>query len=253
MTPYDFDSSNPTPLYFQLQELLVKMIDEGEYKVGDPLPSEQKLIEDSGLSRTTVRQAIKNLVNQGILEKRRGVGTFVCERKRHQWNLDTIQSFRDAAVSEGRSCRTKQLSIELVDHDDRATEVYGDEIGRVYRIERLRYIDDLPAILVTTFVPERYTPGLEHFNLSERSLYDVMRREYGLTIDHADKILRAQPATATDAPMLGIEPGAPVQSVRTVAFNELDQPIEFSISRDRGDISTYRVHINHRNQMASNG
>lgn len=251
MTQFAVDKRNPMPLYFQLQELIIERIEEGAFAPGDPLPSEQTLIEESGLSRTTVRQAIENLVNQGVLEKRRGVGTFVCEQHAENfWDLNSIRSFREMATLEGKTCTTRQLSLDRVEHDERATKVFGNEAGTLWRMRRLRSIDGRPSIFSTTFVPARIAPELDRFDFSERSLFDVMGSSYGIDLDHAEKTFMAQAARVEDALLLGIEEGSPIQHVETITYNKQGEPVEFSISRDRGDVSRYKVVV-HRREKTS--
>ena len=240
------DPSVPTPLYFQLQQQIIALIEDGTFPVGTPLPSELQLIEETGLSRTTVRQAIQNLVDQGRLVKRRGVGTFVCATMQHEWDLSGIRSLREAARLEGKTCTTRQLAIEITDNDQRALAVFGPDAGPLFRLERLRLIDEMPAIVVTTFVPASCAPNLDSYDFSKSSLFDVMEHQYNIELDHAVKVLSARAADSSDANLLELKPGAPIQFVESITYTSLNIPVEYSLSRDRSDISTYRVYIDRR-------
>lgn len=238
------DKTNPTPLYFQLKNILLEKIENGDYPPGKALPGEFELIEAYDVSRTTVRQAISILVNEGYLEKRRGVGTFVRKKeKANFWDLQQLRSFRKELESSGHKIDNHCLSIKKIGTDNELEQIFGSQFEQFYCLERIRFVDGIPAICVTTYVPAEMTPDLEQYDFSKVSLFEVMNRDYGIHIHSAEKVFQAIPVSRQDAKALNIKANSPVQLVITKTFDSQQQVIEYSKSRDRGDISTYRVQL----------
>lgn len=240
----NIDKQNPMPLYFQLKNILLEKIENGEYKPNTALPAEFELVEQYDVSRTTVRQAISMLVNEGYLEKRRGVGTFIRKKeKTNTWDLQQLRSFRAELESSGHKISTQCRTIKKMDADEELKGVFGEDVTKLYCLERLRYVDDIPAICVTTYVPCEVTPSLEKYDFSVDPLFEIMNRDYQIHIQSAEKVFQAIKVSDQDAQLLQVEPGSPVQLVITKTFNDQGQVIEYSKSRDRGDISTYKVQL----------
>ena len=122
------DKNSPLPLYFQLQNKLLEKIKDGTYPQNKALPTEHELIQSYGVSRTTVRQAIDNLVKEGYIEKRRGVGTFVAEREKlNSWDLGSLKSFEEAFKESNHKIRTEALSIKAIKLDSKLQQIFGDK------------------------------------------------------------------------------------------------------------------------------
>lgn len=248
MNNFKVNKDIPMPLYYQLQQTIIEKINSGIFEENEIFPTEQVIIKESGLSRTTVRQAIDNLVNEGYLEKRRGVGTFVTSRKRNYWDLEKLRSFREEVEMRGSVSSTKLLFIEKIDSNEKLGKIFGEDIKKFYKLERLRYRDETPVILVTTYVPMNYAEGLEKYDLSNNSLFDILKKDYGVKIGYAEKEFRSNIVDKNDANYLDIGEGAPIQKVDTITYDEKGIPIEYSISRDRGDISVYKVRLNYKSE-----
>lgn len=238
-----FDTSSPTPLYFQLKEYLTKLIDTGEYPAGSALPPERELIESTGLSRTTVRQAVQMLVNEGRLERRRGVGTYVRSNAAQVWDLNHISSFRQEMERSGKTVDTKVLSMDLVENSGPLANIFNPEEHQLYRMERLRSVDGKPLVVSTTYVPKNRTPGLDKFDFSTQSLFDIMESEYYINLHHSKKALQAELVSASDAELLGIHRGAPIQHIETTTYDTTGHVVEYSVSRELGRLITYRITI----------
>lgn len=247
MREFNINKEDPLPLYVQLQREIIKKINNDEYPEHTALPAEHVIIKNSGLSRTTVRQAIDNLEKEGYIEKKRGIGTFVCTKQKRTWNLEALRSFREEFSMKGQSSKTKLLEIKKIQSDPILVKVFEGHQS-FYKLERLRFVDDIPIILVTTYVPSKLVPKLEAFNLDDNSLFGIMMNDYGVEIGYAEKEFRAKKVTSHDAKILEIEENSPIQEVTTTTYDIEGTPIEFSISRDRGDISVYKIRLNHTTQ-----
>ncbi len=240
------DKNNPTPLYFQLQNSIVDLINEGTFEENTSLPSELEIIESTGLSRTTVRQAIENLVQEGYLERRRGIGTFVKTRNKNLWDLENLRSFREVMEMEGKQSSTSLISVKKIPTNRILEKRFGEDIKEFYELERLRYLDGTPIILVNTFIPVSLVPGLDTLDLENNSLFEIMKKEYKVKIAFAEKELRARVIRPYDANLLELPLDSVVQLVDTITYNDEGKPIEYSVSRDRGDVSVYKVRLTYQ-------
>lgn len=246
---FQVDINSPVPLYYQLQQFMLDEIKAGRFTPDNPFPSEKEWVEYTGLSRTTVRQAIENLVSENILEKRRGIGTFIKKNEfKNTWNFERLRSFREEVEMNGGSCATKQLSIRTlkVSEKDKLFAIFNKNYQVFYELRRLRYLDNTPAIYVTTYVPQELTPNLDKYDFNERSLFETMVKEYKINIGSAVKELHASLATAEEAKLLNVKKNSPIQMVKTRTLDIKESPIEYSISRDRGDISLYTFRLTYQ-------
>lgn len=242
----ELDKNGPIPLYSQLKGEIINRIQKGEYKVNDRLPSEKELMEIFGISRTTVRQAVDLLVQEGYLEIRRGIGTFVSKPKYNVWELEELRSFEDEVGRKGLKTETQALGLEIVNINSELKNIYSDKYNKFYKLTRLRFVERQPSILVTTFVPYDIAPGLEKYNFSAVSLFSILKEDYHIRIDYAKKTFRAINVNKEDAKLLNIKEGTAIQLVKTITYNTDGYPFEFSISRDRGDITRFSAVLKYK-------
>jgi GntR family transcriptional regulator len=242
MSAEDIDKDVPIPYHYQLRELLRDEIAAGRWEVGERLPSERELCETFNLSRTTVREAIDALVNEGLLQREKGRGTFVAEPKILESLLQTPIGFTDAMLEQGYQVVTKVLRMEIAPAPRIATEELRLKSHEpVIIIDRLRFILNEPILLVTSYVPERICPGLIDEDLAHNSLYHVLRGRCGLTIARAKRFMEAVAANELEATLLNIEPGAPLMLIESTAYSEDGVPIEYFKARHRGDRTRFLV------------
>lgn len=238
------DKTSPVPLYFQVKEDIKKKIQEEMYTEGDALPSEIALIDLYKVSRTTIRQAVEQLVNEGFLERKRGKGTFVKKRDTFSWDLTELRSFNEVAQKKQLSTNTKVLAINVVNNDEVARLVFKEEYNEFYQIERLRFVENQPSEVVTTYVPVSIARNLEKFDFSKISLFKILQETYNIDISYAEKKFTAINCSSEDAEILNIKKNDALQLVETVTFDSSEKPIEYSIARDKGLISTFKVILN---------
>lgn len=236
----------PLPLYYQLKELVKSQIQQGILGPGDSVPSERELIEMYEISRPTVRQAINELVIEGLLIREKGRGTFVSAPKIKQWFLESLTSFSDEMAQKGLTYSTKLLSIDTVVATTTLRDVFGSSHDNFYRLERLRYVKGKPVVLVTTFLPVSLFKDLEKENLDMKSLYDIVQHKYGYHLGGATRVLEAINASEEDAQWLEIGPMEAIQLIRTIGCLDNELPFEYSIARYRGDLSSFTVTLKHQ-------
>ena len=239
----NIQKDSPVPLYYQLKEILKNKIETGELKDGEMIPSERELIELYQISRPTVRQAINELVNNQLLVRKQGYGTFVYKPKRSQWYLESLTSFSEENEKKGLSTKTTVLSIQIIEGTEELSTLFRKNYHHYYHLERLRYVEEQPVVLVSTFIPCDIAPDLEKENLTENSLYDILRNRYHFNIDYGDRSLEAVIVDKDDFKHFGISPESAIQLVKTIAYLENGEVFEYSVSRFRGDLSSFKAKL----------
>lgn len=228
------------PLYDQLVDVLREKI-ENEMDPGDLLPSERELSERYGLSRTTVRLALKELETLGLINRKHGKGTFVSDLS-GAMDLTTNYSFTEQMREAGREPKTVDLEFEVC----AATKQVADRMGlapgdKVVYMKRLRFADGVPMMVERTYVPEATFPSLTREDLEGRSLYAIIENDYHQTIRVAEEEFFASVARKNDAEVLGIAEGAPVLQLSRLTYNDENEAIEYTHSVARADQFKYKV------------
>lgn len=238
------NKNTPVPLYFQLETLILEEIENGTYPPGSMIPTEKELSQMFNISRTTVRQAIMDLVQKERLYRTKSKGTFVAYPKTSQDFMRTILSYDDDVRAAGKNPSTEVLAFEVVNLPHEIAVEMGLEAGaKAILLYRKRLVDQDPLVRVKTYLPYDLCSFLLDYDFSTESLYHVMskRRE-----THVVKLVRtceARSANSEDAEILGIKRGRPIQYFSSVGYNCDGQIIEYSLARYRGDLSKFRVVI----------
>jgi DNA-binding GntR family transcriptional regulator len=218
------DRTNPIPLYFQVASRLEQLIESGEITAGTKLDNEIDLAAQLGVSRPTMRRAIQYLVEQGMLVRKRGVGTQVVHPKVRR--PVELSSLYDDLTKAGRSPRTEVRLLELRPASDTVAQALGiDEGSDVVWIERLRYAGREPLALMHNAVPV----GLLHIEaaeLEDRGLYELLRAT-GHTPRIASQVIGARIATAAEARLLMETRGAPLLTMTRTAWDATGSAVEY--------------------------
>jgi DNA-binding GntR family transcriptional regulator len=219
---FDIDRSSPTPLYFQLARAIEGAITGGALPAGSRLDNEILLAQRYGLSRPTVRRAVQELVDKGLLVRKRGVGTQVIQPHVRR-SVELTSLYEDLARS-GATPTTAVLSIEHVPAPpDVATELDLPEGADVVVLRRLRRSDGEPLALMTNWLPGRFTPTPEE--LAERGLYQYLRGQ-GVHLRVAHQRIGARLARTEEARLLEEPPRAALLTMQRTAFDDEGVPIE---------------------------
>lgn len=234
----------PIPLYFQLKELIMAEIKDGEYKSGDPIPTEKDLSEIFEISRTTVRQAITELVQEGWLYRIKSKGTFVSRPKINQSFVQALGSFNDQIIKSGRTPHTELLNFKVMTPPEHvAKELKLQEDDKVIYIHRKRCADNEPIVMVKTYLPYNKCSFVLEHNLAEESLYPILATNEVTHIYKIKRLIEAVNATEYDVKNLEIKRGKAIQQFISVGSNMFDDPIEYSLARYRGDRNSFEVII----------
>lgn len=197
------DRTSGPSLDMQLATAISKAVHKGILGPNDPLPDERELCEALGLPRSIVRQALETLRTSGEISRRAGVGTFVAPHYMRR-QLGSVYKFTEAVRAEGQEPRSEVISFErtyAAGFSSRTLDLPSNEPS-IFRIERLRYADDVAVSLEIEHIPSERFEGLQNADLTG-SLYDLLEREWGVEVGDADEYYQAVLLTKRVAAMLG--------------------------------------------------
>ncbi len=239
------DRTSAIPYYYQLKQSLSDRITSGELAPGAQLPGEHELCALYNVSRTVVRQALNELCYEGLVERHRGKGTFVARPKLPEGLISRLTGLYEDATARGRTLRSTVLTLKEAPATSSIAERLGMRPGEpVIELERLRFMDDQPWVVVTTYLPAGLAPDLARRDLGgDVSLYRLLERDYGLPIVAAVRTVEATVAGPRDAALLRIAEGDPLLVLRSVSLTTDDRPLEYFIAHHRGDQSAFTVYL----------
>ena len=224
--PVTVDRTSRVPLHVQLADQLERAIQGGDLPVGSRLSNEIDLAASYGLSRPTVRQAIARLVDQGLLVRKRGVGTQVVGRADRVRRSLELTSLYDDLAKHGRRPQTEVLRLGTVTAtSDVASALQCQRGDRVLRLERLRSADGEPLALMRNWLPAELIDA-DAADLADHGLYELMRSR-GVRLKVAHQTISARPAAPDQARLLGEPVGAPLLATTRVTYADHGRPVEY--------------------------
>ena len=218
------------PLYAQVEEIIRQRLIDNYWNPGEALPSEIQLAAELGVSQGTVRKALNDMVAENLLVRHQGRGTFVSEHTERRalflfFNLVGEDGTRTMPVSRMISCEHRKATAE----ERRRLELAAG--AEVITVLRLRSLHGEPTIVDRVTVSRALFPGLgDHVKLPE-NLYRFYQGEYGITITKAQERVRAVSATAQEAKLLNLDPGAPLLEIDRISLSLDARPVEWRVSR----------------------
>ncbi|WP_420113133.1 GntR family transcriptional regulator [Pseudactinotalea sp.] len=225
------DRASPVPLYFQLAEQLTAAISDGRAQPGDPFENEVAMSERLGLSRPTVRRAIHHLVDQGLLVRQRGLGTFVASRRVHR-RVSKGSLYEDLAI-QGRNPSTSVLRHDIEKNARAAAALDLDPETDLLALRRLRLADGEPLAIMQNWLPPRHS-SITREQLETRGLYSMLR-DQGVGSVVAHQSVAARLPTADERTLLDISSRLPVIAVTRTAFDPGGAPVEHAEHVYRSD------------------
>lgn len=230
----------PHPLYKKIMLKLESNIN-SNLKPNQKLPSERKLVEMYGVSRSTIRLALNDLEHRGLIYRLHGKGTFVSPIFINQANLGNMYSFSNQMSTAGLNPETKNISLKLVVPKSAYTMQLNLSTGeKVYELVRLRLANDEPLLCSRTYLPEKLFPGLTLDDLNHDSLYGVMKKKYHQISVLAFEDVQAVNLTMNEARVLQVRSNAASLKINRKTINDKNIPIEFTQALARGDKFVYR-------------
>lgn len=242
--------NSSVPLYMQLKASLKGHI-ENHMKPGDTIPIESEIEKQYGVSRMTVRRAVDELVDEGIVIKQQGRGTFVQQPKITQ-DVGRIFSWTEEMRNKGKTTETKDLEIKKVMPSRKLTiSLRLDKDEQVVCVKRIRFTEGEPLAIMMNYLRLKYVPDLLGDGLQSESLYEDLERIYHITLVEADEIISAREATDLEALALQIPSGSAVLHIMRTSYLANGTPIEVVDMTARADRFQYFTKLYGREKSRS--
>ena len=229
------------PLYSRIQEYIAELILSGKLAPDTKIQSERDFSEELGVSRMTVRRALTELVNEGLLERKHGSGTYVAKPKVTYESLELV-NYVQALRSRNIAAASQLLEFDEIVASRRLAETLNIEIGNpIYRIAILRFANRVPVILERDFIPCTLCPKLEEWDLEKSTVYDLLTDIYHINPGRSSQTVEAVVAAEPVTQQLRVSEGFPLLMLSRVIYGkELQTPIIFSQDLLRSDYA--RIH-----------
>lgn len=232
------------PLYIQVIDSLTDFIEFNKFEPGYQLPGDAELCRLFDVSRTVIRQALKELEYKGLIYRTQGRGTFVAEPKIHESLVQNLTGFYQDMEAKGHRPYSKVLKQEKVAAGKKVAEKLALTNGAaVIQIDRLRFLGQEPIVLVTSYLPYELAPELEQVDLSDKSLYVYLEKAHGIQMSHSKRYIEAVPANQLDAKLLEVDIGSPLILLDSISYLSDGTPIEYYHALHRGDRSRFEVEL----------
>jgi GntR family transcriptional regulator len=215
------------PYYQQLYDILRARIVRGEWAPGDMIPPESELIDAFEVSRSTVRQVLGMLVEDGLIFRQRGRGSFVAHPTLEQ-SMTRIVSFTEDMRQRGFEPGTAILSATLLPAGTEISrQLQIDPSEELALVKRLRLADDEPMSVEESYLIHRYCPGILQHDYADKPLRETLELDYGIRLVHARQVIRAIPASKELAAVLEISSRTPLLFIERVTYSQDAAPVEF--------------------------
>lgn len=234
---------SPVPLYAQIKDILRARILDGSYQPHQQMPSESEMMATFNVSRITVRQALNDLQNEGLIFRIHGKGTFVSKPKAFQ-DLGRLQGFGEAMRQMGYETFSRVLAIKSVMPSPQVAErLQLAKRARVTELQRVRFLNREPISLDITYVPQAIGNRLAKEDLAARDIFVILENDYGIALGHAELQIGSQLADETLATQLKVEEGSPVLFIERTTHTADGTPIDYEHLYYRGDAFQYKVRV----------
>nr|WP_068887513.1 GntR family transcriptional regulator [Pedobacter panaciterrae] len=230
---------SPIPLHIQAEELLRKMIADPQFQNGKLLPNEIDLANQLAISRTTLRQALNKLVYEGLLIRKKGVGTKVADAMISSKSVNWL-SFSQEMKARGIPIKNFELHVSWIYPEEVIANFFNIKSDqKILKLERLRGRPEGPFVyFVSYFHPRTGLTGEEDF---KRPLYDILEADYNIISELSKEEISAKAADKFIASKLETEPGSPILFRKRYVFDQADRPIEYNLGYYKADSFVYTV------------
>lgn len=232
------DKKSPIPVYFQLKNIIKEDIETRSLKPGDPIPSEREYCEKYGISRMTVRQALKELESEGVIVREKGRGSFVSIPRIEQ---EGLMSFTEMVRSRGMKPHTEMVEFLKLQAEDMGATLGIERQDDIYKITRIRKADGFPVALETVYIPEKLVPHIDRKELTG-SLYNLLKTEYGMDIKSSKTSFSAVMSAPYHEKLLKLKESMPLLKVESLNYSKI--PIYYEVSYYRSDQFKITVNLN---------
>jgi GntR family transcriptional regulator len=230
---------NGTPAYKRIRGVIWKRIETGQLKPGDVVDSERELARIHQVSLMTARHALTSLEREGIVERRRGAGTFVAPPKIH---FNKLMSYTEQMASRGLVACSRLLCIKLIEREPEiAARLSLPPNSPLVKVERLRQAANEPFALEACYLSGEEFGGLVSAGLGRNSLFSTLEHDYGIELAHADEEVDATAADARTAELCAVPRGAPLLRIRQVIYSTKGKATIYVLGFYRSDRHTLLI------------
>lgn len=227
---------NGTPAYKRIQNAIRRRIETAELNPGDAVASERELAKTHKVSLMTARHALAGLEREGIVERRRGAGTFVAAPKIH---FNKLMSYTEHMASRGLAPRSRVLVAKIIEDEQEIAARLGlPGTSRMVKIARLRLTGDEPFALETCYLPAAEYSELVSAPLGRTSLFGILQHDFEVELAYADEEIDATAADEDLAEMLGLAQGSPILRIRQVIYSTKGKATIYGIGYYRSERHT---------------
>jgi len=234
--------NNPIPLHYQIKEILQEMIENEVLKPGQSIPTERELCVIQGVSRMTVNKAIMSLVNDGLVYREQGKGTFVAFAKVNR-EISPLKGFTEQMQENGVISKSEILSFKVIE----ATKKYKIELKmpenetKIIEIKRVRFSGEQPVAIETALLPHYLFDGMTREMIEDKSLYEIFRNHYGYHLDKAKQTIEPTILNDYESKLLNQEDSALALIFSQTTYLENEIPIEYTKATYRSDKYKYQI------------
>jgi GntR family transcriptional regulator len=234
-TSITLDPESFVPYYEQIVAQIRNAIRIGRLHAGASFYSEGEIARSLGISKMPVRQAFQKLRDEGLLIIQQGKKPIIGS-ERVPWDFQRLRGFSEEMLRKGLTPSARVLSVdERVPEAAIVAALRLKPEQKVYRLKRLRFIDRQPVALVTSYLPSHIFPGIDLLDLANQSLYHIIERLYGRSLQRADEVIGAMNAELEEASILQTSVGSALLSITETTYDVQQVPVEYSVSLLRGD------------------
>lgn len=231
----EINRKSKLPLYYQLKEILKEEVDVGKYKPGERIPSENEFSSMLGISRNTSKQAIADLVSEGILFRIQGKGTFVAEKKKFSGVMESYSFSEELKNGSSRLTTRVIFAEEIFESKETLQYLKLKESSELFRIQRLRLLNDVPVALQTSYIPKFFCPDLLKYDLSTNSMFDLLKENFNIGFSSFTESLSCVKADQYESGLLKVKKGSPLFFLTRKTYTKNDEIIEVARSFMPGD------------------
>ena len=225
-------------------EYILHLVIDRKLEFEDSLPSERDLAEIIGVSRTSVRKAIEYLKYEGLVETRPNSGIYI-KKNKMVMDLTDLMSFSEAMRRKKISYETRLISSGIIEADKSLTQIFNIRLGDpVYQLIRLRILDERPYLYQIVYLDYGRFKGIEGYDFSKESQYQIMEKEYGVKIIHGEERIDTTYVSSLEAKTLKIEEGSPAFFLVSQNYDQDDRLTEYTKQIVRYDMITYQKKLN---------
>ncbi|MBU2953593.1 GntR family transcriptional regulator [Marinobacter sp. F3R08] len=236
---------SPLPLYVQIRDSLRRQILDGHYEVHERLPSENEMMNSFGVSRITIRQALRDLHNEGLVFSAQGKGTFVSKPKAVQ-NVQRLEGFGEAMAAQGYEASARVISIQQMKAPKAVAASLDLQPGdEAVEVKRVRYLNRSPVCIENSYFP--MDVGRQMFSLDlSGDIFPMLENLFGISLGGADISLDSILADDEAQQYLNLKAGEPILRVERLTHNRDGRPIDFEYLCYRGDSFKYQFRIDRK-------